>query len=69
MRYRIRYAPDELMPRGKFWMMCRTSWGVTLFLRRSMVFLEDDERAHILEEAWAGYRKLAETPPLGELVH
>jgi hypothetical protein len=60
--YRIRYVEDDLLE-GRDWVMCEGFGdGVTLYLRRGMVKLPDEERARILEAAWAGFRNLQALP-------
>lgn len=55
--YGVKFVRDEELPQHHAWVMTRDDEGRTrLFVKESQV------TAEVLEQAWAGYRKLAEMP-------
>lgn len=58
MDYRVKFAPKDLL-QGRAWLICRQPEETTLYLCDGEG-LTLDEKAVILEEAWAGYRKMTE---------
>lgn len=63
MPYRVRFAPDHLMPEGRAWVICRDSDVTTLYLRASAQNWTTAEKERHLEAAWAGYREMTDNDP------
>ena len=62
--YRVRYADDDLMDGHDFVLCHEHEDGVTLFIRRGVRNLPEDENILVWERAWAAYRELAEVDAL-----
>ena len=65
MEYKVRFVEDDLMPDGHDYVVCRRD-GVTAACVRASVTADLDLLGSVLEEAWAGYRRLA-TPAVLEV--
>lgn len=61
MQYKVKYAPDEVMPQGHNWAVCQdTKEGATvLFLRQSVRSMCPEDEIVVLEEAWLAANGLA----------
>lgn len=60
MRYRVQYAPDEVMPQGHNWALCQQDGDATvLYLRQSVRSMCPEEEIAVLEEAWLAANGLA----------
>ena len=55
----VTFVADDELPPGQDWMMIQVDGDVYCVIRRTRVCPE------VLEEAWAGYRKLAATERYG----
>jgi len=57
--YRVVYVPDEVMG-GRDFVLCNQHQdGVTIYLRRGVRHLSDEDNARVWEEAWAAFRGLS----------
>ena len=69
MHHKVKFAPDDLMPQGLNFVLCRDSGVTTLYLRAS-IRLRVAVLEQTLEEAWEGFcvmteadEELHEIPP------
>jgi len=59
-KYRVVYVPDEVMGDRDFVLCGQHQDGVTVYLRRGVRLMSDEENARVWEEAWAAFRGLAQ---------
>ena len=60
--YAVKFAQDELMPKGEDWVICRdkSTNNIALYIRASARKWSDADMGEVLASAWAGYVRLAE---------
>ena len=64
--YRVIYVSDEVMEGRDFVLCDQGKEGVTVYLRRGVRRMSDEDNARVWEDAWAAYRGLShvdEIPP------
>ena len=54
MDHKVKFAPDDLMPKGRDFVLCRGDCETTLYLRAS-IRLEPTLLEQTLEDAWDGF--------------
>jgi len=64
--YRVQYVPDEVMGDRDFVLCNKHDDGVTIYLRRGIRCMSDEDNAKVWEDAWRAFREMAqvdEIPP------
>lgn len=56
--YAVQYVSDEELPPDQEWVMLRIGRSMRLFIKESAVC------PRVIEEAWAGYRRLVAEPAM-----
>jgi len=68
--YRVVYVPDEVMEADRNFVLCnQREDGVTIYMRRGIRLLSDEQNAAIWEAAWAAFRELADVDEIPQQRH